>query len=118
MGCSSETDWVNIILAVIFMELYKSYYILLLSPENWTEYTMIRSRNGAVTTVKQKGDTRTTLAEVLASKIVAQTFEGNLQYMLIVYICSHRTDLFLFSKSLHYIQILCSNSIPFNYYIR
>ena len=29
MGCSSETDLVNIILAVIFKELYKSYYILL-----------------------------------------------------------------------------------------
>ena len=29
MGCSSETDWVNIILAVIFKELYKSYNILL-----------------------------------------------------------------------------------------
>ena len=29
MGCSSETDWVNIILAVIVKELYKSYYILL-----------------------------------------------------------------------------------------
>ena len=31
MGCSSETDWVNIILALIFKELYKSYYSLMFS---------------------------------------------------------------------------------------
>ena len=31
MGCSSETDWVNIILAVIVKKLYTSYYSLMFS---------------------------------------------------------------------------------------
>ena len=44
MRCSSETDWVNIILAMIFKELYKSYYILHITTVYSPLHTLLKDK--------------------------------------------------------------------------